>query len=131
MLEPIFFRAIGKQVLFITASCGTRGTIYIARIGVQIDQIVKIDQKLENFQVVGNLRIEWDEPKLAFEVAEHSRDYKVFTAESFAKYVDEQDIFAPGFLIHNQQGRRFTHDSKISVFNNGHAIYLERFTATL
>jgi hypothetical protein len=104
---------------------------YIARIGVQIDQIVKIDQKLENFQVVGNLRIEWDEPKLAFEVAEHSRDYKVFTAESFAKYVDEQDIFAPDFLTHNQQGRRFTHDSKVIVFNNGQTIYLERFTATL
>jgi len=107
------------------------GASYIAEIGVQIDQIVKIDQKSENFQVVGNLRIEWDEPKLAFAVAEHGRDYKLFTSQSFAKYVDEQGITVPDFFFQNQQGRRFTHDSKISVFNNGHAIYLERFTATL
>ena len=104
---------------------------YIAEIGVQIDQIVKIDQKSENFQVVGNLRIEWDEPKLAFDSTQHDREYKIFTRASFTKYVDEQGIFAPGFLIYNQQGRRHTQDSKISVFKDGHAIYLERFTATL
>jgi hypothetical protein len=104
---------------------------YIAEIGVQIDQVVNIDQKSENFQVVGNLRIEWDEPRLAFDSAEHGRDFRIFTRDSFIKHVDEQGIFAPGFLIHNQQGRRHTQEAKISLFNHGHAIYLERFTATL
>ena len=104
---------------------------YLAEIGVQIKQIVDINQKSENFQVVGNLRIEWDEPRLAFDSAEHIHAYKIFTQDSFTKYVDEKGIAAPGFFIYNQQGRRHTQEAKISVFNDGHAIYLERFTVTL
>ena len=104
---------------------------YLAEIGIQIKQIVDIDQKSENFQVVGNLRIEWDEPRLAFDSADHSHAYKIFTHDSFTKYVDEQGIAAPGFFIYNQQGRRHTQEAKVSVFNDGHAIYLERFTVTL
>ncbi len=104
---------------------------YTVQIGVQIDQIAEINQKQENFQVVGNLRLEWDDPKLGFDGAEHGRNYRLFTLESFAKYVDDNGIFAPGFLIQNQQGRRFTQGVEIAVFNDGHAIYLERFTVTL
>ena len=104
---------------------------YTVEIGVQIDQIAEINQKAENFQVVGNLRFEWDEPKLAFDGAEHGRNYKMYTLESFAKYVDQQGIFAPGFIVHNQQGRRFTQGAEVTVFNDGHAIYLERFTVRL
>jgi hypothetical protein len=104
---------------------------YTVQVGVQIDQIAQINQKAENFQVVGNLRFEWDEPKLGFDGAEHGRNFKLYTLESFAKYVDEHGIFAPGFLIQNQQGRRFTQGAEIVVFNNGHSIYFERFTVTL
>ena len=104
---------------------------YTVEIGVQIDQIVNIDQKSENFQVVGNLRMEWDDPGLAFEVGEHERSFKVFSLEAFTRHVDQQGIFAPGFLVHNQQGRRFKQITVVTVFKNGHAIYLERFTATL
>ena len=48
--------------------------------------------------------MEWDEPGLAFEVGEHERNFKIFSLETFTKHVDQQGIFAPGFLIHNQQG---------------------------
>lgn len=104
---------------------------HTVEIGVQINQITEIDQKAENFQVVGNIRLEWDEPKLTFNGAEHGRNYKIYTLESFAKYVDEQGIFAPGFFVQNQQGRRFTQGAEIIVFTDGHVIYLERFTVTL
>lgn len=104
---------------------------YTVQVGVQIDQIAQINQKAENFQIVGNLRFEWDEPKLEFDATEHGRNFKQYTVDSFAKYVDEHGIFAPGFLIQNQQGRRFTQGAEIAVFNNGHSIYFERFTVTL
>ena len=100
-------------------------------IGVQIDQIAEINQKKENFQIVGSLRLEWDEPKLVFNSPEHGPNYKIYTLESFANYVDQQGIFAPSFFVQNQQGRRFTQGVEIIVFNDGHAIYLERFTVTL
>ncbi len=104
---------------------------YTVQVGVQIDQITQINQKAENFQIVGNLRFEWDEPKLGFDGAEHGRKFKLYTVDSFARYVDEHGIFAPGFLIQNQQGRRFTQGAEIVVFNSGHTIYFERFTVTL
>ena len=40
-------------------------------IGIQVEQIVSVNQKAENFEVVGNLRLIWDDPKLAFESREH------------------------------------------------------------
>jgi hypothetical protein len=104
---------------------------HTVQVGVQIDQIAQINQKQENFQVVGNLRFEWDDPKLVFNDAEHSRSYKLYSLESFSAYVDQHGIFAPGFVIQNQQGRRFTQGVEIAVTENGHAIYLERFTVTL
>jgi len=104
---------------------------YAVDIGVQINQITEINQKAENFQVVGNMRLEWDEPNLAFDAAEHGRKFKIYTLESFAKYVDEQGIFAPGFFVQNQQGRRFTQGAEVIIFDDGHVIYLERFTVTL
>lgn len=100
-------------------------------IGVQIDQISEINQKAENFQVVGSLRLEWDEPKLVFDSAEHGRNYKTYTIESFTNFVDQQGIVAAGFYMQNQQGRRFTQGAQIIVLDDGHVIYLERFTVTL
>ena len=104
---------------------------YTVEIGVKIDQIVKVDQKSESFEVVGNFRMEYDEPKLTFDAAEYGRKYKLYTVESFINHVDQQGIFAPGFLIQNQQGRRFTQGADITVFDDGHTIYIERFTVTL
>ncbi len=100
-------------------------------IGVRIDQIVTIDQKSENFEVVANLRLEWDDPALAFDEREFGRAFKVFTTQAFAKFVDEQGLFGPAFVIHNQQGRRFTQEALVTVFKDGHAVYGERFTARL
>jgi hypothetical protein len=104
---------------------------FVVSVGVQIDQVVKINQQSENFEVVGNLRIEWDNTAMAFQPAENEPKIKFFALDAFITYVDQNNIFAPGFLIENQQGRRFVQDSSVSVFSNGHAIYLERFTVTL
>jgi hypothetical protein len=104
---------------------------FVVSMGVQIDQVVNIDQRSENFEVVGNLRMEWDNPAMAFQTAENEPKIKLFVPDAFVKYVDQNHIFAPGFLIENQQGRRFIQDSTVSVSSNGHAIYLERFTVTL
>jgi len=104
---------------------------YTVAIGVWVDQITHIDQKSENFGIVGNLRLEWDDPELAFDAKQASQDLRLYTRDAFTRFVDQNGLFAPGFVIHNQQGRRFSQEINIAVSQNGHAVYLERFSATL
>lgn len=47
-------------------------------IGVQVEQVVSINQKSENFEVVGNLRLQWDDPKLAFDPGADRRSFRIF-----------------------------------------------------
>lgn len=100
-------------------------------IGVRLDQITDVDQKSENFGVVANLRMDWIDSKLAFSADEYGRDFKMYTIPAFTRLVDERGILAPGFTIYNQQGRRFSEEQNITLSSDGHAVYLERFSATL
>lgn len=100
-------------------------------VGVAVDQITDINQKAENLGVVASLRLEWSDPMLAFDAPEHGRDFKVYTLSAFTSYVDENAILAPGFIIKNQQGRRWSQEASVTVFADGRALYYERFSATL
>ncbi len=104
---------------------------FTVAIGVSVDQITHIDQKSENFGIVANLRLEWDDPKLAFDAKQAGRNLRLYSADAFSRFVDENGLFAPGFVIHNQQGRRFSQEASVVVSQAGHAVYLERFSATL
>lgn len=100
-------------------------------IGVRVNQIVSINQKEESFEIVGNLRLEWDDPGLAFDEREFGRSSWIMTREAFTKFVDDEGVFAPAFAIYNQQGRRFTQNSGVMVLSDGQANYGERFTVNL
>ena len=103
-----------------------------ARVGVQIHQLTSIDQKQEQFGVVATVRMEWNDPNLAFVPDQDSpRNFRVFTGEGFRDYADANGLLAPGFLILNRQGRLDISDSTVAVFEDGSAIFVERFTATL
>lgn len=101
------------------------------RVGIQVDQIRSVDQKAENFGIVGLLRLEWDEPKLAFDPAQYGQEFKAFDQPEFRKLANETPLFYPGFVIRNQQGRRFSQGAGVVVLPDGHATYLEEFSATL
>jgi len=100
-------------------------------VGVRVDQITDVNQKSENFGVVANLRLEWTDPILAFDAHEFGRDFKTYTVPAFTRFVDEYGLLTPAFVIHNQQGRRFSEEQSITVFADGHAVYLERFSTIL
>ncbi len=104
---------------------------FTVAIGVWVDQITHIDQKSENYGIVANLRLEWDDPELAFDAKQAGRDFKLYSGEVFIRFVDENGLFAPGFVIYNQQGRRFSQEASVVVAQDGHAVYFERFSATL
>jgi hypothetical protein len=100
-------------------------------VSVKVDQITNVQQTSENFGVVANLLIEWTDPRLEFDAEKLGRNFQLYTTEAFIRFVDEAGIRVPGFVIHNQQGRRFSQDPYIRVFADGRAKFVERFTATL
>jgi hypothetical protein len=101
------------------------------RVGVQVHQIKFVDQKAENFGVVGTLRLEWEDSKLAFDAEESGRVFKVYEEAAFKGFADENSLFYPGFVIQNQQERRFKQQSAFIVFSSGQAYYLEQFSTVL
>jgi len=100
-------------------------------IGVRVNQVVSINQRSENFEVVGTLRLQWYDPKLAFDKRKYGSSFRMMSREAFAKLAGDKGVFAPAFAIFNQQGRRFTQNEGVILFSDGHAYYGERFTVAL
>jgi hypothetical protein len=101
------------------------------RVGVQIHQIKFVNQKAENFGVVGTLRLEWEDTKLAFDAEEFGREFKVYDEAAFRSFAHENSLLYPGFVIQNQQERRFKQQAAFIVFSSGQANYFEQFSTTL
>ncbi len=101
------------------------------QVGVKMDQITGVDQKAENFSVVDTVRMEWQDPKLAFDPADCDCKYQSMNISSFQKYVDNHGTIWPEFVFFNQQGRRDVQNGLVVVFSDGRAIYYERSTVIL
>ena len=100
------------------------------KMGVEIQQIVSVDQQAENFSVVGDLIMEWRDPRLAYE-PDPDRPFKFFTGDSFHRATSEKGILWPQFIVANQQGRRDLDARSVKVYPNGEVSYAEEFTVTL
>jgi hypothetical protein len=98
--------------------------------GLKIDQITDIDQKAENFTAVADLRLEWQDPRLAFSPDTCQCEFKVYNERVFDEFIDEAESNWPDFVITNQQGNRWTQNKSAVIFPDGKAAYLERFTTT-
>ncbi len=101
------------------------------RVGVRVQQIKFVDQQAENFGIVGSLRLEWEDPKLAFDAEDSGREFKNYTEGAFRMFTDENSLFYPSFIIRNQQERRFKQQAGFMIFSSGQAYYLEQFSTVL
>jgi hypothetical protein len=80
---------------------------------------------------VAELRMEWEDPKLAFNPEDCQCEYMTYTGDSFRKFADENKILTPEFSIYNQQGNRWVQNQNAVVFPDGQAIYQEHYTTDL
>jgi len=102
------------------------------KVGLKMEQITGVDQKSENFGVVVDLRMEWTDPALAFSPDECQCRFQTFRLGAFDKYLAAKGVTQwPATTLFNQQGKRDSQSQVVVVQPNGHAIYVERFTATL
>jgi len=100
-------------------------------VGIRLDQITEVNQRGENFGVVGDLSLEWVDPAFAFNPTLCQCGVKVMDSALFEKFVAENYLRWPRFIFYNQQGKRWTQGEVFRIYPNGKVTYYERFSATL
>ena len=100
------------------------------KVGVKLQQITDIDQKAENYGAVVSIRMEWDDPWLAYSPDSCNCRFKLFTQKDFDKFIALTGGNWPEFTLFNQQNNRWTQNRLVVVDPDGHATYFERFTTT-
>jgi len=99
------------------------------RIGLQIEDMVEVDKQEESFTLVGALRMEWSDPRLAFDQEECQCEVKVFTEDDFLQFQTEFENRWPDFTFYNQHGDQYVQNRVVVLEPDGSAMYFERFTA--
>jgi len=101
------------------------------QVNLEIDQIVGVDQKSENFTIVGSFELSWQDPFLAFSPDSCDCTVKNMTLDGLVSLAIKENIQLPLVTFYNQQGKRWAQDQQVSIKPNGSVAYLERFTATM
>ncbi len=98
--------------------------------GVKIDRISEVDSAGEDFTVIGSVRLEWQDPDLAFSPDTCNCAVKLYTEKEFDRFLADAKSRWPDFSFYNQQGNRWVQNRAVAVWPDGRARYVERFTAT-
>ncbi len=98
------------------------------KVGLKLQQIVNIDQPNEIMNDVGTLKLEWTDPALAFNPDECDCYSRVYTENSYNKFLEDVNGKWPDFTFFNQQGNRWSQNRLIEIEPNGHVTYLEQFS---
>ena len=100
-------------------------------IGIKLQQIVDVNEQNEILTAVASLQMEWDDPLLAFSPDECDCTFKTFTDKEFDQFLAETEGHWPDFTVYNQQGNRWTQNKVAVIWQDGHALYFERFSTDL
>lgn len=98
-------------------------------IGLNLEQIIGIDQKQETLSLVASVKMAWEDPRLAFSPDRCHCAEKTFTADTLDDFIQLTGGVWPNFIIANQRNDRRTDDLLIQLTAGGRVSYTERFNA--
>jgi hypothetical protein len=101
------------------------------QIGLEVDQIVNVDQRSENFTLVGSLQLIWEDPQLAFSPDSCDCALKKMGINDLRSLAVKDNVIMPAFTFFNQQGNRWSQNALVFIEPSGRTTYRERFTVTL
>ncbi len=82
---------------------------------LQLDQVTGVDQKAENFSIVGTFIMSWKDEDFAFDPDECGCEEKLFNTAQFEEWTRENELIWPRFLFYNQQGNRWIQEDVFVV----------------
>jgi Neurotransmitter-gated ion-channel ligand binding domain len=126
---PILLICFGKTESLAAVDTNEGRKPIEVRVSIQIDQITDVNQKAENFSIVGNFMMIWQDSRFAFDSA--VGEEKVFSSSQFENFAHEKELTWPRFLFNNQQDKRWIQEELFVVRPKGEVTYLERFSVTL
>lgn len=104
----------------------------LVSIWLEIDQVSNVDQRDENFTVVGSLYLRWNDPARAFRPDECGCAYQAYFGDDFNEFTrPDESVTWPEFVIFNQEGRRETQLRGAAIASDGTVTFTERFTVIL
>jgi hypothetical protein len=100
------------------------------KVGIRIERISDIDSQGEDFTVLGSMRMDWTDPRLAFSPDSCGCEVKIYTEKEFDRFLADVKSVWPDFVFFNQQGNRWVQSRAAAIWPDGRARYGESFTLT-
>lgn len=100
------------------------------KVGVRLERISEVDSQGEDFTILGSVRMDWQDPALAFSPDSCNCEAKVYSEKEFDKFLADVGSRWPDFVFFNQQGNRWTQSRAAILWPDGRARYGETFTTT-
>ena len=98
--------------------------------GLKILRISAVDSPNENYTVLGSLRMDWTDPRLAFSPDSCNCSVKLYTDKEFDRFLAEVGSRWPAFTYFNQLGNRWIQSRTAAIWPDGRARYAESFNTT-
>jgi Neurotransmitter-gated ion-channel ligand binding domain len=102
----------------------------VVRVGLRVHQITDIDQKAERFGAVGDIQMEFTDPKLAFVPQECECEVKILRPAQLEQLAQKVGTTWPEYYLFNRQDRVFYDAQVAEIRADGKVRYFERFSAT-
>lgn len=100
----------------------------VVKMGLQLEQIIEVNQPRELFSVVAMLRMQWRDPALAFNPEHCQCETKTLHDLGLDQFIAGTDGNWPAMSFRNQQGKRWSQNRAAVLHADGSVNYSERFT---
>jgi hypothetical protein len=97
-------------------------------VGIRINRISAVNSQDENYNIIGNMRMDWTDPALAFSPDTCNCSVKLYTEKEFDRFLADVGSKWPDFAYFNQLGNRWVQSRVAAIWPDGSARYAEEFS---